>query len=151
MTVLTASGEYRLIGDTSFGVGCARAFKPGVYGRLAADPLRTMVQNAVLSQGGPDIVGSGAQPGPQTTPETTIIDGPPNKTNKKGVRLEFVSSKDGSTFMCQLDKKPPVPCQSGDRFKAKKKGKHKLSIVASIFGLTEPKAEVDKWKRRSKK
>jgi hypothetical protein len=151
LVVPTLASGFRLVGDTSFGLGCARPFKPGVYGRLASDPLRTMVQNAAIALGGGDIVGTGAEPAPQTSPETTIVSGPSNKTNKKGVRFEFVSSKDGSTFMCQLDKKPPVPCQSGQRFKAKKKGKHKISITASIFGLTETSPEVDRWKRRSKK
>jgi hypothetical protein len=151
LVVPTLASGFRLVGDTSFGIGCARTFKPGVYGRLADDPLRTMLQNAALAAAGVDIVGSGAEPAPQVPPETTILDGPPNKTSAKGVRFEFVSSKDGSTFTCRVDKKAPVPCESGQRFKVKKKGKHSISIVASIFGLTESTAEVDRWKRRAKK
>jgi trypsin len=151
LAVPTLASGLRLVGDTSFGVGCARPFKPGVYGRLAADPLRTMLQNAALAVAGVDIVGSGAQPAPQSAPETTITKGPPNKTHKKKVSVEFVSSKDGSTFTCQLDKKAPVPCESGEKFKVGKKGKHKISIVASIFGVTEPTPEVDRWKRTKNK
>ena len=147
LVVPTLASGLRLIGDTSFGVGCARPFKPGVYGRLASDPLRTFLQSSALSLAGVDIVGSGAQPAPQTAPETTITKGPPNKTDKKKVTVDFVSSKDGSTFTCQIDNKAPVPCESGDKFKAKKKGKHKILILASIFGITEPSPEVDRWKR----
>jgi hypothetical protein len=151
MVVPTLSSGFRLVGDTSFGIGCARRFKPGVYGRLADEPLRSILQNAALAAAGVDIVGSGAQPGPQTSPETTIVSGPKNKTKKKSVRFEFVSSKDGSTFTCQIDNKAPVPCQSGQKFKVRKKGKHSISIVASIFGLTETTPEVDRWKRTNKK
>jgi Trypsin len=151
LTVPTLASGFRLVGDTSFGVGCARPFKPGVYGRLADEPLRTMVQNAALSASGVDIVGSGAEPAPQASPETTIMDGPSNKTHRKSVRFEFVSTKDGSTFTCRIDKKAPVPCQSGEKFKVGKKGKHKISITASIFGLTEAAPEVDRWKRRGKR
>ena len=103
-----------------------------------------------MASAGVDIVGSGAEPAPQVAPETTITKGPDNKTSKKKVTFDFVSSKDGSTFTCQVDKKPAVPCQAGDKIKAPKKGKHKISIVASIFGLTEPTPEVDRWKRRNK-
>jgi hypothetical protein len=151
LVVPTLASGFRLVGDTSFGLGCARPYKPGVYGRLAADPLRSLVQNAALAATGVDIVGSGAEPAPQVNPETTIMKGAPNKTDKKKVSVEFVSSKDGSTFTCQIDNKAPVPCQSGQKFKAKRKGKHSISIVASIFGLTEPTPEVDRWKRKSKK
>ncbi len=151
MVVPTLASGFRLVGDTSFGLGCARPYKPGVYGRLAADPLRSALQNAALAATGVDIVGSGAQPAPQVNPETTIMKGAPNKTDKKKVSVEFVSSKDGSTFTCQIDNKAPVPCQSGQKFKAKRKGRHSISIVASIFGLTEPTPEVDRWKRKSKK
>ena len=151
MVVPTLSSGFRLVGDTSFGLGCARRYKPGVYGRLAADPLRSMLQNAALAAAGVDIVGSGAEPAPQANPETTITKAPPNKTSKKSVRFEFVSSKDGSTFTCRIDKKPPRPCKSGEKFKVRQKGKHSISIVASIFGLTEPTAEVDRFKRTSTK
>jgi secreted trypsin-like serine protease len=56
-----AGGGFRLVGDTSFGIGpCGKT--PGVYGRLAEDPIRGFVRGAALQISGVDIVGSGARP-----------------------------------------------------------------------------------------
>lgn len=40
----TAGGELRVVGTTSFGEGCARPGKPGVYGRVADDTLRPWIE-----------------------------------------------------------------------------------------------------------
>jgi hypothetical protein len=150
LVVPLLGGGFRLVGDTSLGIGCARPFQPGVYGRIAADPLRSALQGAALAAAGVDIVGSGGQPAPQTAPDTTIVNGPSNKTKKKKAKFEFVSSKDGATFTCRIDKKAPVPCQSGDSFKIKKKGRHRISILATIFGITEAAPANDRWKLKRK-
>lgn len=62
LVVPTAEGAYRLVGDTSFGgQDCGAPLLVGVYGRLAGDPTRSVLRNAVLSLTGRDIVGSGGQ------------------------------------------------------------------------------------------
>ena len=42
-----ATGGYRLVGDTSYGEGCAQPGKPGVYGRIAEGPLRDWIKGQV--------------------------------------------------------------------------------------------------------
>jgi secreted trypsin-like serine protease len=39
-----SSGALRIVGTTSFGEGCARPGKPGVYGRVADDTLRPWIE-----------------------------------------------------------------------------------------------------------
>jgi secreted trypsin-like serine protease len=147
LVVPLLGGGFRLVGDTSIGLGCGEPFKGGIYGRLADDPMRSALQNAALATAGVSIVGSGGQPAPQTAPETDILSGPSKKTKHKRARFVFLSSKDGATFTCKLDKRKPVPCESPASFKAKKKkGKHKLRIAATIFGVTEPTPAKYGWK-----
>jgi secreted trypsin-like serine protease len=54
-------GGFRLVGDTSFGIGACGTV-PGVYGRLGQDPILSFVRQAALDFSGVDIVGTGARP-----------------------------------------------------------------------------------------
>jgi hypothetical protein len=62
LVVPVAGGGFRLVGDTSFANGCGLPDTPGVYGRLADDPIRSALQEGVLRVAGVDIVGSNALP-----------------------------------------------------------------------------------------
>jgi hypothetical protein len=60
LVVPIAGGGYRLVGDVSFGVGCGARGIPGVYGRLASDPIRGALQEGIEAVSGVNVVGSGA-------------------------------------------------------------------------------------------
>jgi hypothetical protein len=59
IVVQLADGQFRLIGDTSYGAAECGTFVPSVYGRLAAEPMRSALQTAAIELTGTDIVGSG--------------------------------------------------------------------------------------------
>ncbi|MGI8460687.1 MAG: serine protease [Solirubrobacterales bacterium] len=152
LVALTDNGV-RLIGDTSFGVGCARPNFPGVYGRLASDPIRSAVENGVKSIGGVDPIGTGATPaGP---PETTISNGPKPtvKTKKRKVTATFrFSASEPSSFACSLDGRAASACTSPASVKVRK-GRHTFSITATDngSGSREPDPAVFAWRVKRKK
>ena len=41
--LVPGGGSFRLVGDTSYGEGCAQAGKPGIYGRVAGTKLREWI------------------------------------------------------------------------------------------------------------
>ena len=62
LVVPMLGGGYRLVGDTSFGLNepCGQHFS--AYGRLGADPLRSLIRTKVMQVAGVDVVGSGGKP-----------------------------------------------------------------------------------------
>jgi V8-like Glu-specific endopeptidase len=63
LVVPMAAGGYRLVGDTSFGLDENCGLSPSAYGRVAAEPLRSLIRNKVIQETGIDVVGSGGTPG----------------------------------------------------------------------------------------
>jgi Ca2+-binding RTX toxin-like protein len=71
-------GAFRLIGDTSWGNGCGLPNYPGIYGRVAQDPMCSALQSGIQTVAGVNVVGSGgclgagaAPPPPPTAPVTS--------------------------------------------------------------------------------
>jgi len=62
LVVPIAGGDFRLVGDTSFAEGCARPRVPGVYGRLASDPIRGALANGIKAVAGDRVLGRNAAP-----------------------------------------------------------------------------------------
>ena len=124
-----AVNAVRLVGDTSFGIGCARPNFPGVYGRLAADPMRSAFRNGILQVSGVDVVGSGALPPDATGPVVRFGKHPKKKTDKRKTKFTF-SANEGSTFACALDKGAFKPCSSPYKMNVSAK-KHKFKVQAT--------------------
>jgi trypsin len=61
LVVPIGAGEYRLVGDTSFGNGCARPGFPGIYGRVAADPMLHGLAAVTEQISGRNIIGTCAE------------------------------------------------------------------------------------------
>jgi trypsin len=57
LVVRIPSGEFRLVGDTSFGDGCGRPNTPGIYGRIGEGPMQDQLATAALEISGVNIVG----------------------------------------------------------------------------------------------
>ena len=113
----------RLVGDTSFGIGCAQAQFPGVYGRLAADPMRTALQSGIEQTAGVDVVGDSFDPKPKLKQK------PKKHTTKHKATFKF-STTEPAAFTCKLDKKKPKGCTSPATFRVGV-GKHKIRITAT--------------------
>jgi hypothetical protein len=134
----------RLVGDTSFGIGCARPNFPGVYGRLAADPMRSAFRNGILSVAGLDVVGSGAVPPDATPPTATIKKHPPKQGEKKKAKFTFKANEE-ATFQCSLDNQAFKNCAPPfKRNVSRQKHKFKVRAVDVQGNVGEPAKF--KWK-----
>jgi hypothetical protein len=58
LVVPVEDGAFRLVGDTVSGIGCARTNKPGVYGRIAEDPMLHGLADMALAISGVNIIGT---------------------------------------------------------------------------------------------
>lgn len=147
--VVPVGNEYRLIGDTSFGAGCARAGTPGVYGRLAADPMRSTLQAAIKNLAGVDIVStSTSTPSGNTPPETTLAGAPRAKTFSTWATFTFESNRTDASFLCRLDGASWAPCTSPWTYKVRR-GWHRFDVMAvDAGGQQDASPATYYWKRK---
>ena len=180
LTVPIGGGTFRLVGDTSFGIGCALANKPGIYGRVAQNPMCSALQAGIQQVVGVDVVGSGGclagtgspagctQPvgsvgtpctsggggggsGDSTAPNGFITKAPSGKTKKKTATIEF-GADEPATFNCVLDGREQFkPCTSPMTVKVKK-GKHTFDVTATdTAGNTDATPATARWKVKKKR
>ncbi len=152
LVVGIAGGGSRLVGDTSFGDGCARANKPGVYGRIADDPIRSALRAGILAATGDDVVGSCGQPLANAEPDTAITKHPRKKTRKRRARFEFTTDDSCAGFECHFDAKPFKPCTSPLSKKLKQRRRHRFEVRAvDSAGLPDAQPAAYKWRIKKKK
>ncbi len=128
LVVPISSGAYRLVGDTSFGDGCARPNKPGVYGRLADNPIRSALRAGILGVAGVDVAGSNAAAPAARAPKTRITKAPKRRTKKPRARFAFTADEPAA-FECRFDRKPFKSCESPLK-RRMRPGRHRFRVRA---------------------
>jgi hypothetical protein len=84
-------------------------------------------------------------------PETTITNGPKDKTKKKTATFEFTANDPAAAFECSLDGEAFRACSSPVTVKVKK-GKHTFSVRATdVGGNVEGAPATDDWKVKKKR
>jgi hypothetical protein len=84
--------------------------------------------------------------GPCPVPDTTVTKKPAKHTDSRRVKVKFVSTIAGSTFLCTLDKKPAKPCASPFK-KRVSRGKHRLLVQAvTPFGTSDASPATVRWR-----
>jgi hypothetical protein len=134
LVVPIGGGVYRLVGDTSFGDGCALPLKPGVYGRVADDPMRSALTTGIpFAATGAQTADAPTAPTPppppdSTAPETTITKHPKKRGTKRRAKFAF-EADEPATFQCSVDGKPFKDCASPFRKRVSRK-RHKFAVRA---------------------
>jgi len=80
-------------------------------------------------------------------PQTSIKDGPKDRTEKAKATFKFKSSEPDSNFECKLDKGSFESCESPVKLKRLDQGKHKFKVAATdSAGNTDPSPAKYGWK-----
>ena len=68
---------------------------------------------------------------PDTTPPDVAFDHTPKHRPRRHEAYFTFHASEALTFVCLVDKRPPLPCGSPFEAKFEKRGKHKLVVVAT--------------------
>ena len=86
-----------------------------------------------------------------TPPDTAFDKTPKHRTRKHKAKFKFHASE-AVVFVCGVDKKPLIACNSPLKLKFKKTGKHTLTVVAiDASGNLDPTPATYTWKIKKKK
>lgn len=141
-------GGFRLIGDTSFGLGCAQPGFPGVYGRVADTTMRPAITAAIpLADGvAPPTIPVSPLQADSTAPETILGKHPRKRTTKRRAVFTWTASE-SATFSCTLDGAPPASCASPFVKRVRAGRRHRFSVTATdAAGNVEPTAATFAWR-----
>jgi hypothetical protein len=91
--------------------------------------------------------GGGGAGGSGGNPNTKITKAPKRKTAKVKARFKFRSTKQGSSFECELDKGKFRSCRSPRTYKRLDTGKHRFRVRAiDADGNADPKPAKHRWR-----
>ena len=149
LVVDVGTDDWRLVGDTSWGNGCALPGFPGVYGRLAEDPMRSAVLAGITfaeTNGG----GGGGPSADTKAPETTIGKHPRKRTRKRLARFKF-SADEPSSFECSLDGRTFKACESPLKRRVSRR-RHTFAVRATdAAGNADQDPASFSWKVRKRR
>ena len=81
-----------------------------------------------------------------TPPDTSIVLGPPNRTDTPEATFNFASTEPGSTFACSLDGGPYLICAAPHVYSGITEGHHTVDIRATdAAGNTDPSQATHTW------
>ncbi len=121
LLVRAPDGSLRLAGDTSYGDGCARAGKPGIYGRLGGEELRSFI-----AQNAPEAIAPTPPPGTMPAPAPAPAPG----TNQPQSPSSPAPAPAGTTTPKKKTAKKPTPCSRRHRGSARhnRGARHKREV-----------------------
>ena len=153
LVVGIAGGGSRLVGDTSFGDGCARPNKPGVYGRIADDPMRSRAASRDPRRerrGRCRLVRPAARTTPSRIPRSPSIRG--RRRASAGPASSSRPTTAAPASSASFDAKPFKPCASPLSKKLKQRRRHRFEVRAvDSAGLPDAQPAAYKWRIKKKK
>lgn len=148
LVVPVGDGQFRLVGDTSFGIGCALPEKWGVYGRVADSTMRPAILDGLTLAAGGQLPGGGpgAPIGATDTkaPVTKIGRHPKSRTQRRKAKFTF-SADEPASFTCELDGKQSACTSPFSRRVTRRR--HRFSVLATdLAGNAELAPDSFTWK-----